>query len=658
LHEQISLRTRIARSWSEAGVEFGRFSSRKISTKLFLSSLVALAVNAAVGIICLQKFSVMHEREQRAALRQIAPTQEIAELRSALYAYRRAQVEYLATHTESQRQQWEKHLREAAEAIQSAQEKYSSLISGDAERNGTDEIGNALSQYLSASHDAMEIARVPQHKGRSRRRSKSHKLAADLLEGPVASDLNKALAALKAATSMNLTLAESASHGNAEQYSSARQWAEFAFAFSTALGLGIALFVGRSVSKPIRQEIAFAQRIAAGNFTYESDAVDRTDEAGELARRLNEIQARVQETIEGTKSSGQRIALACEPISRPARQHAEGARLLHEQSQISIVLKQMASAAKEISGQSVSAAETARRTAQTAGKGGTAVEGLLTQIRAIASAVDEISRRIQSLGKSSEQIGKMVSVIDDIAGQTNLLALNAAIESARAGEQGRGFAVVAGEVTKLAERTTRATREIGLAIGKIQLETQSALLAVKEGMSLAEGGAESTRQAGELLRTILTASQSLDGMVSQIATAAPVEFGKHDQITASLTEILEIARESAERTAQITGAISELAIISAELQTMESCIWQEGGAHRDAKPSRLESGIAGERQKIRDDAKKNEREPRFTANGLVLTPRLEPRRGVAKIHARLLTPEEMSESQRRDPSTLSSGTRG
>ena len=153
-------------------MEFGRFSSRKISTKLFLSSLVALAVNAAVGIICLQKFSVMHEREQRAALRQIAPTQAIAELRSALYAYRRAQVEYLATHTESQRQQWEKHLREAAEAIQSAQEKYSSLISGDAERNGTDEIGNALSQYLSASHDAMEIARVPQHKGRSRRRSR------------------------------------------------------------------------------------------------------------------------------------------------------------------------------------------------------------------------------------------------------------------------------------------------------------------------------------------------------------------------------------------------------------------------------------------------------------------------------------------------------
>ena len=127
-------------------MEFGWFSNRKISTKLFLSVLVALAINAAVAIVCLQRFSVLHEREQGAALKQIAPTLAIAELRSALYAHRRAQIEYLAARTESQRQQWEKHSREAAEEIQSAQEKYRALISGDDERSGVDEIGNVLSQ--------------------------------------------------------------------------------------------------------------------------------------------------------------------------------------------------------------------------------------------------------------------------------------------------------------------------------------------------------------------------------------------------------------------------------------------------------------------------------------------------------------------------------
>ncbi len=640
-------------------MEFGWFSNRKISTKIFFGFAIAMAVNAAVGSVCLQKFYDMHEREQGLTSSQVAPLQALADLRSYLNEHRSAQIECLAARTESHHEQCEKRFRETEREIHSGLEKYSSLISGSDPHNGADEIENAASQYLSDGREAMEIARVPQHKSRSRKRSKSLILAVDLLEGPVASDLNKTLAAIKVATTLNLQASEHASQANAEQNSSMRQWAEFAFAFSTALGLGIALLVGRFVSKPLRQEIAFAQRIAAGNFTEESDAADRADEAGGLARHLNEIQARGQTTIEGTKSYAQRIAVACDLISRPSRQLEEGARSQQEQSvQILLVLQQMASAAKEISGQSISAAETARRTSQTASKGGAAIDGLLTRIRAIAPAVDEISRRIQGLGKSAEQIGKMASVIDDIAGQTNLLALNAAIESARAGEQGRGFAVVAGEVTKLGERTTKATREIGLAIGKIHLETQSALLAMKEGTSLAEASVESTRQAGELLRTILTASQSLDGMVSGIARAAAAEIGKQEQITAGLAEMLKMARESGEGTAQITGATSELAIISAELQNMESCIWQESEARRDARPRRLESGVAEERQKIRDEAKKNERAPRFTANGLVLTPRSEPRLGVAKIHARLLSPEEMPTPQPRAPSTVSSGTRG
>ena len=638
-------------------MEFEWFSNRKISTKLFLSFLATLAINAAVGIVCLQKFSVTHEREQGLTLRQAAPAQAIAELRSALNAHRRAQIEYLAARTESQRQLWEKHLREAAKEIQSAQEQYSSLISGDDQRNGVDEIGNVLSQYLSASHDAMEITHVPQHRGKSRRRAKSEKLAADLLDGPVASDLNKAFAELNAATGLNLRLAESAGHANAEQYSSTRQWAEVAFTVSTALGLGIALLAGTFVSKPIRQEVAFAGRIAAGNFAEESDAIDRPDEAGELARHLNQIQTKVQETIEGAKSCAQRIVVACEPSSRPGRQVEEGARLQQEQwLKISIVLQQMGLAAKEISGQSVSVAETARQTARTAGKGGTAIDGLLAQIRAIAAAVDEISRRIQNLGKASEQIGKMASVIDDIAGRTNLLALNAAIESARAGEQGRGFAVVAGEVTKLAERTTKATREIGLSIGRIQLETQSAVLAMKAGTSLAEGGVESTRQAGELLRTILVASQSLDSTVSQIAAGAAAQVGKHEHITATLEHLSKIAKESGDSVAKIMGAAPDLSIISAELLNLENRIWGEGSAQHDAKSHHLESGIAQAHRRTRDP--RNEHETRFTSNELALTPRLESRPGVAKIHARLLSPEEMPKPQRRAPSTLSSGTRG
>ncbi len=633
-------------------MELGWFSNRKMGSKLFLGFAGSLALNAAGWIVCLQKFSIVHEKGHELALLQIPCLQALADLRSQLNAHRRAQVEYLLASTEPRRSQSEKHLRAAVESIQSEQERYGSLISQAEERRAFDEIKNDLSQYLSASREAMELARVPRHKGRARRRSKSEKLAADLLYGPVSNDLAKTFAALQSAAALNLRLAESASRVDVALYASTQQWAEFALAISTAAGGAIALFFGIFVTRPIRHVIAFAQRIAGGDFTGDSDAVDRNDEAGELARYLNEIQTRIQEMVEGMKNCAQRISAACEPLSLPARQQAEGAALQHEQSrQISTALQQMAAAAKEICSQSKRAAETARQSAQTAGEGGATLDGMLTQIRAIVAAVEEISKRIQSLGKSSEQIGKMASVIDDIAGQTNLLALNAAIESARAGEQGRGFAVVAGEVTKLADRTTKATREIGLTIGKIQLETQSAILAMKEGTNLAEKSVESTREAGELLRSILTASQALDGMVSQIATAATAQDKHHEKIATSLEQISTIAKDSSEGAARITAATADLAGISLELQSFEN-----RGPRSDRKPRHKQFEIERER-KPAHDAKNTDRGSRGPSNDLVLTPRLELRPGVAKIHARLLTPESGAEPQPRAPSTASSGTR-
>src|SRR6185437_11671354 len=127
----------------------------------------------------------------------------------------------------------------------------------------------------------------------------------------------------------------------------------------------------------------------------------------------------------------------------------------------------------------------------------------LANMRSIADYVGTTARKIEELGKNSDQIGRIIGVIDEIADQTNLLALNAAIEAARAGEQGRGFAVVADEVRKLAERTTTATKEIAQMIQTIQAETRSAVEAMDRETRHANDGVATTAQAGASLEEII-----------------------------------------------------------------------------------------------------------------------------------------------------------
>jgi methyl-accepting chemotaxis protein len=146
--------------------------------------------------------------------------------------------------------------------------------------------------------------------------------------------------------------------------------------------------------------------------------------------------------------------------------------------------------------------------------------------------------------------------------QTNLLALNAAIEAARAGEQGRGFAVVADEVLALAERTTRATREIGEMIKAIQVETREAVKAMEEGVREVEKGATSSQKSGEALDEILGQINDVTMQINQIATAAEEQTATTGEITSNIqqrTEVVHQTARGAEETALAAGQLSEQA---------------------------------------------------------------------------------------------------
>ena len=186
----------------------------------------------------------------------------------------------------------------------------------------------------------------------------------------------------------------------------------------------------------------------------------------------------------------------------------------------------------------------------------------------IAVQVQESAATVGNLGHRSEQIGEIVGTIEDIADQTNLLALNAAIEAARAGEQGRGFAVVADEVRALAERTTKATREISEMIKTIQDETGKAVALMDKGVAEVEHGVAESAKSSEALVEVLGQISEITGQVGQIATAAEEQTATTNEITGNIQQANGVVMESARGASETAAAAAALSGRAEELQRL------------------------------------------------------------------------------------------
>jgi methyl-accepting chemotaxis protein len=217
---------------------------------------------------------------------------------------------------------------------------------------------------------------------------------------------------------------------------------------------------------------------------------------------------------------------------------------------------------------SSTAAEAAKKAGSIAKEGGSVVAETISGMNRIALVVKKSAETVHTLGKSSDQIGEIVQVIDDIADQTNLLALNAAIEAARAGEQGRGFAVVADEVRKLAERTTKATKEIASMIKQIQKDTNGAVSSMEEGTKEVEKGKHLADKAGESLNQIIKGAEQVVDIITQVAAASEEQSSTSEQISKSIEAISNVTQESSAGIQEIARASEDLSRLTLNLQDL------------------------------------------------------------------------------------------
>jgi methyl-accepting chemotaxis protein len=335
------------------------------------------------------------------------------------------------------------------------------------------------------------------------------------------------------------------------------------------LGVLTSTVIVRSISRGVAGMLGMIHEISARNLAVDDVEILSGDEIGEAGIALNGMRNSLREMVRGISSTAEHLAAASEEISAGASQSAETARIQADQTrQVATAMAEMSAAVEQVSENSHTASDSSHQAAEAANQGGKVVEEALETMRRIAESSSTMAARITKLGNSSVQIGEIVAVIDEIADQTNLLALNAAIEAARAGEQGRGFAVVADEVRKLAERTTKATKEIATMIESIQVEAKSAVEAIESGSHDVVIGVEKTTASGTALQEIIRASEQVGDMISRIATAATEQSSATEAVNSSVTQISNLTAESsaaAEQTAKACASLSKMAL---DLQTL------------------------------------------------------------------------------------------
>ncbi|QGU31969.1 methyl-accepting chemotaxis protein [Thermochromatium tepidum] len=305
--------------------------------------------------------------------------------------------------------------------------------------------------------------------------------------------------------------------------------------------------------------------LADGDLTVEATVTE--DKTGAIADAFNYA-------IEALRSLVATINQTATQVARSAQEtRAISLRLAEASSAQSLRITQASAAVQsltvqidEVARNATESAEVASRSVEVAGRGAQTVRDTIQGMDAIREQIQETAKRIKRLGESSQEIGEIVELIDDIADQTNILALNAAMQAAMAGEAGRGFAVVADEVQRLAERSRNATKQIEVLVRTIQADTNEAVSSMEASTAGVVEGANLAENAGEALREIENVSAYIAELTKRIADSAQRQSRQSAEINDTVQAIRAITEENTEGTRKAAESVEVLAALASDLQ--------------------------------------------------------------------------------------------
>ena len=305
--------------------------------------------------------------------------------------------------------------------------------------------------------------------------------------------------------------------------------------------------------------------LAEGDLTVKATVTE--DITGAIADSVNFAVEALRSLVTTINETAVRVSSAAQETQATAKHLADAANEQAVQiTSASAKINEMAVSIDQVSRNSADSAEVAQRSVQIASNGAQIVRQTISGMDSIREQIQETSKRIKRLGESSQEIGSIVELINDIAEQTNILALNAAIQAASAGEAGRGFAVVADEVQRLAERATGATKRIETLVQTIQSDTVEAVSSMEQTTTQVVNGARLAEDAGTALGEIEKVSNNLAGLIQGISSAAKQQSAAATNISSTMTSIQQITAQTSVGANQTAESIGNLAQLAQELR--------------------------------------------------------------------------------------------